>query len=404
MKTSKELGIDFPDSWDLSTLGETCSKIGSGATPRGGAGVYVDDGPALIRSQNVYDHEFKKDGLVFLTEDAARSLDSVEVQRGDVLINITGDSILRVAQAPIDVLPARVNQHVAILRPSSILNSTFLQKWLSLPLMKSFMIGHSAGGTRKALTKRDLVTFPIPLPPIGEQRAIAETLGALDDKIESNRREIGIINELVVAHADRILAENKLNATTLSAVVSFNEVNRKPVSGGSLKYVDIASVGSGSIEEVCDLNWADAPSRARRGVSDGDVIYSTVRPNRRVFALLLDPDPELVVSTGFAVMTPRADVFGSSFLRTLVARAEFSEYLSSVAHGSAYPAVSVEAMSKFEFELPEIEQLSRFEELTLPLWHRVRFAEAEIGRLSALRDTLLPELLSGRIRVGEVVV
>ena len=92
------------------------TKIGSGATPSGGQKSYQEEGIALIRSQNVLDFQFSKIGLAFINRKQAERLDNVIVEKGDVLMNITGDSIARVCQVPDDVLPARVNQHVSIIR------------------------------------------------------------------------------------------------------------------------------------------------------------------------------------------------------------------------------------------------------------------------------------------------
>lgn len=100
--------------WRPARLGDVVVKLGSGATPRGGPDVYVESGTALIRSQNVHDGHFLFNGLVYIDDAAARRLDAVTVEAGDILINITGDSVARVSCAPADVLPARVNQHVAI--------------------------------------------------------------------------------------------------------------------------------------------------------------------------------------------------------------------------------------------------------------------------------------------------
>ena len=78
--------------WTTFHLGEVCMKIGSGATPRGGSSVYLDQGDVgLIRSQNVYNDGFHHDGLVYLTEEHAEELANVEVLEGDILLNITGD-------------------------------------------------------------------------------------------------------------------------------------------------------------------------------------------------------------------------------------------------------------------------------------------------------------------------
>lgn len=393
------LGLDLPAPWDAATLEDVTSKIGSGATPRGGSSVYVNSGPALIRSQNVYDHRFRPEGLVFLSPDAATALRGVTVETGDVLINITGDSILRTALVPGSVLPARVNQHVAIVRSNGKVDPGFLQKWLSLPLMKDYMLGHSAGGTRKAITKGHLQSFPIPLPPIDEQRAIAATLGALDDKIESNRRIEHQAAELIASLASEFLSQTPTEKCSLSDLVEFNRLTVKPNSTEGLRYIDIASVSPGRIEFTQPMTWDEAPSRARRGLRDGDVMYSTVRPGRRAHALVVDPHPDTVASTGFAVMTPCGRL-GPSLLATVAGSAAFAEYLESVAHGSAYPAVSVQAMGHYPVEVPtEYADAMRFENATMPLRRRVAHASAEFDRLQDLRDALLPELLSGRIRV-----
>ena len=104
--------------WPIVRLGDYCSKVGSGATPRGGASVYLDTGEiCLIRSQNIYNDGFRPDGLVYVTSESADKLKNVVVENNDILLNITGDSVARVCLAKEDYLPARVNQHVAIVRP-----------------------------------------------------------------------------------------------------------------------------------------------------------------------------------------------------------------------------------------------------------------------------------------------
>ena len=175
-------------------------KIGSGATPRGGRDVYVQDGPyTLIRSQNVYNDGFHRDGLVFIGDNHADELKNVEVFEEDVLLNITGDSVARVCQVASDVLPARVNQHVAIIRPDSFnLDPGYLRYFLVSPEMQTMLLSWAgSGGTRNALTKGMIESLEISLPPLPEQRAIAGLLGTLDDKIELNRR----MNETLEAMA-----------------------------------------------------------------------------------------------------------------------------------------------------------------------------------------------------------
>ena len=150
-----ELG-PIPKDWEVKRLGDCCTKIGSGATPTGGASVYLQSGVSLIRSQNVYNGYFKYEGLAHISDSAAADLEGVTVCEEDVLLNITGDSVARSARVPSNVLPARVNQHVAIIRTRrEVLGSCFLQCYLTTPSMQAFMLKEASGqgGSRNALTK-----------------------------------------------------------------------------------------------------------------------------------------------------------------------------------------------------------------------------------------------------------
>ena len=156
-------------------LGDVCTKIGSGATPRGGKDVYLEYGEvSLIRSQNIHNDRFERDGLVFISQKHADQLSNVKVRSNDVLLNITGDSVARVCQVPEHALPARVNQHVAIIRPnSSHLDARFLRFFLASPQVQAHMLALAgAGATRKALTKSMIESFEVPPLSVKAQRTI----------------------------------------------------------------------------------------------------------------------------------------------------------------------------------------------------------------------------------------
>jgi type I restriction enzyme S subunit len=108
--------LEPKEGWEEKKLETLTSKIGSGATPKGGRKVYINKGCNLIRSMNVQYNEFKYEDLAHITDEAAEQLKGVEIKENDVLFNITGASIARCCVVPTDVLPARVNQHVSILR------------------------------------------------------------------------------------------------------------------------------------------------------------------------------------------------------------------------------------------------------------------------------------------------
>ena len=194
-------GQDKSTKWAPIVLGESCTKIGSGATPRGGKDSYLESGPyTLIRSQNVYNAGFRQNGLAFIDHAQADALRSVEVAPDDVLLNITGDSVARVCQVDPEVLPARVNQHVAIIRPDPArLDARFLRYYLTSPEVQAMLLSWAgSGGTRNALTKKMIESIEVKAPSdVREQCAIAHVLGTLDDKIELNRR----MNETLEAMA-----------------------------------------------------------------------------------------------------------------------------------------------------------------------------------------------------------
>jgi len=241
-------------------------------------------------------------------------------------------------------------------------------------------------------------THQILLPARHDQEAIAGILSALDEKIAVNDRITSIVDDLAaVLFEEHIRDDAGISNVQLSHVADVNQRKTVPVTGGSLRYIDISSVSAGKVEWPKITSWDDAPSRARRAVSLGDTIWSTVRPNRKSFALILDDDPALVASTGFAVLTPTK--VGSAFLYEVTKREVFVQYLESVAEGSAYPAVRAERFERATIPLPSPDRLSKFESIAMPLRRRAHAAEVESRTLAALRHELLPKLMSGEIRV-----
>ncbi|WP_320153730.1 restriction endonuclease subunit S [uncultured Tolumonas sp.] len=177
--------------WPVVRLGNHCLKIGSGATPKGGSSVYNDSGFIwLIRSQNIYNDGFNPSGLVFISEDAADKLKNVIVQENDILLNITGDSVARVCLAKKEYLPARVNQHVAIIRPDpKHFDARYLRYVLASPTVQQILLNlASAGATRNALTKSMIEEFEVSKPPLSIQVAVADHLESFDEKIHLNRQ------------------------------------------------------------------------------------------------------------------------------------------------------------------------------------------------------------------------
>lgn len=195
-----ELGL-IPEGWEVSTLKELTVKIGSGATPRGGSGVYLHEGTALIRSQNVYDSEFVWDGLARISDSAAKQLSGVEVKQDDVLLNITGASILRTCVVVPNVLPARVNQHVAIIRAKAGIPARYIHLNLLQQKTKDFLMGLNAGASREAVTKGHIESVPT-LKPSPE---VLACFGAATDSVYSEVEQLASQTRTLATLRDTLL-------------------------------------------------------------------------------------------------------------------------------------------------------------------------------------------------------
>ncbi|MCU8184359.1 restriction endonuclease subunit S [Vibrio vulnificus] len=234
-------------NWPTVKLGDFCKKIGSGATPRGGASVYMDDGEiCLIRSQNVHNEGFNPNGLVYIDEDAAKKLSNVIVEENDVLLNITGDSVARVCLAKSRFLPARVNQHVAIIRPDEDeFDPRFIRYLLASPTYQNILLSIAAvGATRNALTKGMIENLDVLKPPIEQQIEMANQLEALDKKIDINSETNQTLEQIA-------------QAIFKSWFVDFDPVKAKIetlAAGGSADDAELAAMSVISAKTIDELN------------------------------------------------------------------------------------------------------------------------------------------------------
>lgn len=192
-------------NWECKQLKEITTKMGSGATPRGGNQSYKEDGVSLIRSLNVHNGHFKYDDLAHIDEQQASQLDNVTIKENDVLLNITGASVARCCIVPTDILPARVNQHVSILRvKETLLNSTYLCHCLISPNSQAelLIMSKSNAATREALPKATLEKYLVPIPPLDLQNQFAEKVQAIEHQKELIKQSIKEVETLFNSRMD----------------------------------------------------------------------------------------------------------------------------------------------------------------------------------------------------------
>lgn len=192
-----------PDGWRKVPLAEISTKIGSGFTPRGGEASYLLEGVTLIRSMNVYDDSFDDNRLAFLSEEQAAALAGVAVEAKDILLNITGASVARCCMAPERYLPARVNQHVMIIRvDSNIADPYFVHRAINSDERKRQLLSYAQkGSTREALTKDEVARFEITLPT----ESLMHQFGVIVASSFKQRELLALQNQKLRAARDLLL-------------------------------------------------------------------------------------------------------------------------------------------------------------------------------------------------------
>lgn len=174
-----------PRGLPLASVGDLTTLVTSGSTPRGGAEVYINEGPYIIRSQNVLMNRLSLSDAAHITDEMHRQMSRTWVSVGDVLLNITGASIGRVAWIKELDAPANVNQHVCIIRPDTkLVNPAYLSACLSLPSMQATIDGVQTGASRQALNHVQVRNLKIPQPPIALQSQFSLHANVVEDLLE----------------------------------------------------------------------------------------------------------------------------------------------------------------------------------------------------------------------------
>ena len=417
------------EEWKKYKLGEITSKIGSGATPKGGRDSYLGGNIALIRSQNVLDFSFSKLGLAYINEVQAEKLSNVEVYEKDVLLNITGDSVARVCIVPNNVLPARVNQHVAIIRGNDKVDYRYLLYYLQY--IKPQLLSLSQGGaTRNALTKKMIEESEVKMPSKGIQKEIVSILYALDSKIELNRR----INDNLEQQAQALFKSwfvdfepfrggefvySALGSTPKELpIVYIEDIPHNIESGkrpkGGATFEGVPSIGAENIKGLGYYDYSKTkyiPKEYAQTIKKGKIngyellIYKDggkpgyFIPNFSIFGEGF-PFNEMYINEHVFIldlMDNAYNAFAYFYMRTPY----IMNQLNSIGGKAAIPGINTKDIECLPIYSNESPYVKRYGDIVLPFIKTILSNSLENARLAKMRDTLLPQLMSGELKISE---
>lgn len=286
-------------------------------------------------------------------------------------------------------------------------------KYLFDAVLKKRFRQFTQGATQDNLSQSKLLSLKFLFPDIKTQQKIADILSKYDDLIENNRRRIEWLEESArllyrewfvylrfPGHEHTPIIDGIPEGWEKKKLEKLVHINSSLLTNsfqGEVQYVEISSVTPGSINEITKYNFQDAPSRARRIVKHGDIIWSCVRPNRKSHAIIWNPTENLIVSTGFAVITPCKA--STSFLYQTLTTPDFVGYLSQNARGTSYPAVTASDFANATIIYPKSSLIKAFDDVVKPTIEQINILQQQSKKLAEARDILLPRLMNGEITV-----
>jgi type I restriction enzyme S subunit len=383
-------------------------------------------GISLIRSLNVYDFHFEKDGLAHIDEGQAEQLAGVTVETDDILLNITGASVARCCMVPQEVLPARVNQHVAIVRvKKEIADPAFVFYCLNSPRYKSQLLALAQGGaTREALTKETIENFQVSLPALSVQQRLSSVLRAYDALIKNNTRRIKILEEMAQmiyrewfvslrfpGHENVEMVKSEIGSIpkgwragllrdmcesidygyTASAV-------QKPIGPKLLRITDI-------VPDTID--WPSVPhcpppdrNPQKYRLLDGDIVVARTGATTGYAKRLNKHHPESIFASYLVRLRVKPE-HSNHMVGLLVESDDYKRFIKANLGGAAQPQANAQVLTSMPIAVPPVQIQSEFSEIVKPLLDQKEILQIKNANLRQTRDLFLPKLVSGEISVED---
>ncbi|SDI57145.1 type I restriction enzyme, S subunit [Pseudobutyrivibrio sp. 49] len=408
----------------IMKLKEVCTKIGSGATPRGGKEAYIEYGISLIRSQNVLDFAFTYDGLAYINEQQAERLRNVIVEKNDVLLNITGDSVARACIVPDEVLPARVNQHVAIIRANTnIVIGSYLLYYLQM--VKPYLLQLASGGaTRNALTKGMIEELEIEIPSLEEQKRIVSLIDDIQSKIRVNEEINNNIAEQIRTLCNAWLTDyepfegvcpDDWELTPLSSFTKF-------ISGYSYKGAELqdSSTAMATIKnfdrkggfkldgykEIVPSGKVKPEHHAK--LYDTLVAHTDLTQNADVIGnaepvLSFSGYQDIIFSMDVVKVLPDNPHVSKFLIAALLQTKQFKRHCLGYVNGTTVLHLSKKALPNYSLMMPkDFSVLKPLDDAVSVMYQKMASNIDENVQLTKLRDSILPRLMSGELDISEL--
>lgn len=422
-----EIG-EIPEDWEVKQLSNSLEllKDGTHNPPK-----RQEKGIKLISSGEVNYRNIDFSTCTYISEDDYLKLQKYyEIKENDVLLTIVGAYLGRVAIVKKGDLPFSAQRAVAILRPKKDLNTFFLFYWLVSPVFKRLLWSRVNATAQPGVFLGELGKLPIPLPQIQEQESIAELLSNIDSKIELNHQMNKTLESIGQAIFKRWFIDFEFP----------NEEGKQyKLSGGEMIDSELGKIPKNwKVEKLGDnltTILGGTPDRTKVNYWDGDVPwinsgkvneFRIIEPSEYITKEGLDNSATKLLPKRTTVLAITGATLGQvslleidscanqSVIGILESKEIPSEYIYfwiknkindiiSWQTGGAQQHINKGNVDSSLFLIPKKDILIKYLEIVKLLFNKISINCFEINNLSKIRDSLLPKLMSGQIRVPMMV-
>ena len=284
------------------------------------------------------------------------------MKKGDVLFGKRRAYQRKLAIAPFDGI---FSAHGMVLRPNEeVVDKKYFPFFMSSDLFMERAVQISVGGLSPTINWKDLREQEFPLPPLAEQKVLADKLWAAYRLKESYKKLLTATEEMVKSQFIEMFKDKKTNGKIADLVdTDIKSVKKLFNKDDLIEYIDISSVNAKSrtLNETTQYIVSSAPSRAQQCVQNGDILVSTVRPINRNVAVVGCDLTNLVASTGFCVLRPKDGY--REYLLAIVTSDKYTGKMCDIASGGLYPAVNNGDVLSYDIFIPDKDFLNRITQI-----------------------------------------
>ena len=358
---------------------------------------YVETGTPIVTVEHLGNRVFTEQNLPRVSDSDKARLIKYTLSTGDIVFSRVG-SVDRCSYVDKSHDGWMFSGRCLRVRPTELVDSLYLYYYFCLEETKQFVRNIAVGATMPSINTKLLGEVEIALPNLNNQKRIAAVLSSLDDKIENNQKLNDNLADLLQTiyqgrFGNDILA---VNQGVLSDICSYS-TDKVAVSELNVRtYFSTENMLSGKAgsTEATSLPTTSQTTACHKG----DTLISNIRP---YFKKIVYCEDKCGCSTDVLCFTPSQPCYSAYLFSTLYAD-KFFAFMVAGSKGTKMPRGDKQQIMTYPVVLPSEEELAGFNTIASPLLEQIYSNRAENKRLSILRDTLLPKLMSGEINVSAI--